>query len=71
MARFTDKNVVITGGSTGIGLAAAKRIVAEGGAVLITGTNAERLQVAKEACPALHTVVSDAADYDAATVLAE
>jgi len=70
MARFSEKKVVITGGSSGIGLAAAKRIVGEGGEVLITGTNAERLAAAKAAVPALHTLVNDAADLDAADALA-
>ncbi len=35
--RFDGKFVLITGGSSGIGLAAARRIVAEGGTVFITG----------------------------------
>ena len=37
MKRFSSKSVVVTGRSNGIGLAAAKRIVAEGGSILITG----------------------------------
>ncbi|MFB3075416.1 MAG: SDR family NAD(P)-dependent oxidoreductase, partial [Candidatus Methylomirabilales bacterium] len=40
--RFAGKNVLITGGSGGIGKATAERIVAEGGRVLITGTNGEK-----------------------------
>jgi len=70
MARFTEKKIVITGGSSGIGLAAARRIVDEGGAVLVTGTNPERLAKAKLVCPALHTLVNDAADVSAAPALA-
>lgn len=31
MARFTDKNVLITGGTSGMGLAGALRICREGG----------------------------------------
>ena len=45
--RFTDKKVLITGGSGGIGRATAERIVSEGGRVLITGTNAEKLASVK------------------------
>lgn len=39
MARFHTKTVLITGGSSGIGLAGAERIVQEGGKVIVTGRN--------------------------------
>lgn len=39
MARFTDKTVLITGGTRGIGLAGARRVVEEGGRVIVTGLN--------------------------------
>lgn len=43
------KNILITGGSSGIGLAIAKRCIASGGNVLITGRDAVKLKsVAKE-----------------------
>ena len=71
MGRFSDKSVVITGGSSGIGLAAARRIVEEGGAVLITGSNAARLESAREQLPALHILVNDASKPEAAQALAE
>lgn len=44
--RFDKKVVVITGGTEGIGLAAAKAFAAEGAYVYITGRNAERLATA-------------------------
>lgn len=58
---FTDKNVVITGGTTGIGLATAKAFINAGANVWITGRNAENLQKAAEeiGSPKLKTVVSD------------
>ncbi|MEO1058002.1 MAG: SDR family oxidoreductase [Actinomycetota bacterium] len=46
MNRFTNRNVVITGGSNGIGLATAQRVSDEGGTVLVTGRDRERLEVA-------------------------
>jgi len=47
--RYADKNVVITGGTGGIGLATAHRLVAGGARVLVTGRNAEALQAARDA----------------------
>ncbi|WP_242123874.1 SDR family oxidoreductase [Sphingobium sp. Sx8-8] len=68
MARFTGKSVVITGGSSGIGLATAQRIVAEGGQALITGTNAEKLAAAR--AEGIHALENNAADFAAADALA-
>jgi NAD(P)-dependent dehydrogenase (short-subunit alcohol dehydrogenase family) len=44
--RFNNKVVVVTGGTSGIGLAAAKAFVAEGAAVFITGRRQEVLDAA-------------------------
>ncbi len=46
MSRFDGKNVVITGGSSGFGLATAKLLTHEGARVLITGRNAATLESA-------------------------
>lgn len=43
MARFTDKVVVVTGGSSGIGLATARRFAEEGAAVVLVARNAQAL----------------------------
>ena len=43
---FTNKNVIITGGSAGIGLATAKTFIEQGAQVLITGRNTDSLQAA-------------------------
>ncbi|MEM9464710.1 MAG: SDR family oxidoreductase [Actinomycetota bacterium] len=48
MTRFTDRHVVITGGTSGIGLATARRIASEGGTVLVTGQDPERIAAANE-----------------------
>ena len=43
MARFSAKRVLITGATSGIGLAGAKRIDSEGGWVIATGRDPGRL----------------------------
>lgn len=44
--KFAGKSVLVTGGSSGIGLTTAKHFVAEGAKVFITGRRAEELQKA-------------------------
>ena len=69
--RFVGKNVLITGGSGGIGKATAKRILAEGGRVLITGTNSDKLDATKAELPAAAILVNDAGDPSAAERLGD
>lgn len=44
---LTGKTALITGGSSGIGLATAKRLRAKGARVAITGTDATKLRRAR------------------------
>jgi NAD(P)-dependent dehydrogenase (short-subunit alcohol dehydrogenase family) len=68
---FTNKNVIITGGTTGIGLATAKAFINAGANVWITGRNAENLQKASKEIqsPKLVTVVSDTSKLEEISVL--
>ena len=60
--RFENKVVLITGGNSGIGLAAAKRVVSEGGTVIITGRDGEKLKKAvQELGDKAHGIVADIA----------
>jgi NAD(P)-dependent dehydrogenase (short-subunit alcohol dehydrogenase family) len=67
-ARFVGKTVVITGGGSGIGLATAQRIAAEGGQVTLVGRTEKRLAAGVEAIrelvpgAELLTAVADVAD---------
>ena len=58
---FTDKNVIITGGSAGIGFATAKTFIAKGADVLVTGRNTGSLDQASSAInsPKFKTLASD------------
>ncbi|WP_261558611.1 glucose 1-dehydrogenase [Frankia tisae] len=48
MGKYDDKNIVITGGSSGLGLATAKLLVENGARVLITGRAQATLEFARE-----------------------
>ena len=43
MTRFSNKNVLVTGGNSGIGLATAKAYALEGARVFITGRDEQAL----------------------------
>jgi len=68
---FKNKNVVITGGTSGIGLATAKAFITAGANVWITGRNAENLQKAATEInnPQLFTVVSDTSKSEGISIL--
>ena len=60
--RFTDTVSLITGSSRGIGLAIARRIVTEGGAVVLTGRHQDTLDEAVEGLGAGASAVAGRAD---------
>src|SRR5947209_20565938 len=68
MGRLTGKNILITGGNSGIGLAAAQEFDREGARVAICGLNERTLRATKETLAAgslaVHADVSNLADLD-------
>ena len=68
--RFADHHILVTGGTSGIGLATAKRLAAEGAALLLTGQSEAHIAEAKAALPDATVIANDAADPDAAVALA-
>jgi NAD(P)-dependent dehydrogenase (short-subunit alcohol dehydrogenase family) len=73
-ARFAGKAALVTGGTSGIGLAAARRLAEDGAAVLVLGRDEERLALAvatlREALPGA-TIDGRAADVTDAAAIAE
>src|SRR5215831_16666650 len=69
MGRLAHKNILITGGNSGIGLAAAQEFDREGARVAICGLNEGTLQAAKETLGAgslaIRADVSNLSDLDA------
>jgi NAD(P)-dependent dehydrogenase (short-subunit alcohol dehydrogenase family) len=66
MGQLTGKTALVTGGSSGIGLATAQRFAAEGAHVFLTGRNQEKIDKAVaaigDAATGIRSDVSDAAD---------
>jgi NAD(P)-dependent dehydrogenase (short-subunit alcohol dehydrogenase family) len=70
MALLNEKIALITGGTTGSGLATAQRFVGEGATVIVTGRNPETLAAARETLPdSVHVWASDASDPEAVSEL--
>jgi NAD(P)-dependent dehydrogenase (short-subunit alcohol dehydrogenase family) len=69
MNRFEDKVVVVTGGNSGIGLAAATAFAREGAQVIITGRDSATLEIAEKTIGAT-AVRSDASSVDEVKSLA-
>ena len=46
MGQLNDKTALVTGGNSGLGLAAAQRLAAEGAHVFLTGRNQDTIDTA-------------------------
>jgi NADP-dependent 3-hydroxy acid dehydrogenase YdfG len=72
MNRLSTKTALVTGATSGIGLATARRFLAEGARVAITGTNAERLAAAKaELGGDVLAILADAGDVAGQQAIAQ
>lgn len=66
MTRYTDKVALVTGGTSGMGRATARRLLSEGAQVVITGRDASRLDKAvADLGGRTHGFVADVADLTA------
>jgi len=61
---LTQRTILITGASSGIGFELARQLLARGNEVIITGRNEQALKGAKDLLPKLHTIQSDVSDAD-------
>jgi len=74
--KLAKKTVLITGGTSGIGLELARRLLERDNTVIVTGRDQERLEATTRLLPGVHTFRSDVSDPAAivalcAAVLAE
>lgn len=60
--RFAGRAAIVTGGASGLGCESAKRIVAEGGRVVLWDIDAEALEEARQLTGAEHAIAIDVAD---------
>jgi len=67
--KLSQRTILITGGTSGIGFALAAHLLKRNNTVLITGRTEERLAAARQALPGVHTFVCDQSDPEAITRL--
>jgi uncharacterized oxidoreductase len=67
--KLENRTVLITGGTSGIGLELAKQLLERGNTVIVTGRDQEKLDTAKRALPAVHIFKSDVSNPKAIAAL--
>ncbi len=67
--KLENKTVLITGGTSGIGLELAKQLLQRGNTVIVTGRNREKLDAASQSHPGIHAFQSDVSDPEAIAAL--
>ncbi len=67
--KMKSKTILITGGTSGIGLELAKQLIPLGNTVLVTGRDPEKLDATRRALPGVHVYQSDVSDPEAIAAL--
>jgi NAD(P)-dependent dehydrogenase (short-subunit alcohol dehydrogenase family) len=71
MDTLKNKIALITGGTSGMGAATAKRFHEEGATVIVTGSSPATVEAARKTMPYVEAIVSDAGDPKAAKTLVD
>ncbi|WP_439128156.1 SDR family oxidoreductase [Polaribacter sp.] len=69
--KYNNQKVLITGGSSGIGLALAKKFMENDNTVIITGRNLSKLETVQKEFPSIHIFQSDVTDDAEVRMLAD
>jgi len=69
--KLQGRTILITGGTSGIGLELAKQLIARRNTVIITGRDAQKLREVSAALPTIHAVQSDASKPEEIELLRE
>jgi uncharacterized oxidoreductase len=69
--KLTQKTILITGGTSGIGLEMAKQLLQRSNTVIITGRDKEKLETTQRTLPGVHTFQSDVSDPKAIALLCD
>ena len=67
--KLKSKTILITGGTSGVGLELAKQLIPLGNTVLVTGRDPEKLDATRRALPGVHVYQSDVSDPEAIAAL--
>ena len=67
--KLSQRTILITGGTSGIGLELARQLLARGNTVLITGRDQEKLDAARRTLAGVHVFRSDVSDPTAIAAL--
>ena len=67
--KLNGRTILITGGTSGIGLELARQLLARGNQVIVTGREQPKLEAAAAELPGLQTIQSDVSDPAAITAL--
>jgi uncharacterized oxidoreductase len=69
--KLEKRTVLITGGTSGIGLELAKQLLRRGNTVIVTGREQEKLDSAKRSLPGVHTFKNDVSNAGDIAILYE
>jgi len=60
--KLENRTILITGGTSGIGLELARQLLPRGNTIIITGRGQDKLEAAQRALPGVHVFKSDVSD---------